>query len=222
VFSFRCLLIDFDGPICSMFAGRPAPGIAEQLNALLRRGLDREPPFELTTDPIRTLVQAAELGDEALARSVADALRDAEVQAVETATPTPGAEDVLRAARETGRRVAVVSNNASDAIEAYLQRTGLLRYVDGLAGRFDGMAPALLKPDPLLVRAGLAGVQAVRDDAVFLGDSVTDIEAGKRAGVRTIGYANRPGKSAILAGAGADLVIDSMREFAGALRADGH
>jgi phosphoglycolate phosphatase-like HAD superfamily hydrolase len=60
-------------------------------------------------------------------------------------------------------------------------------------------------------RAFIAG------DSVFIGDSVTDIQAGRAARTPTIGYANRP-KRRCLTGAGADVVIDTMHELARALR----
>jgi phosphoglycolate phosphatase-like HAD superfamily hydrolase len=44
--------------------------------------------------------------------------------------------------------------------------------------------PALLNADPV--------------QAVFLGDSPSDIEAAHAAGVRCVGYANKPGKQARL------------------------
>jgi HAD superfamily hydrolase (TIGR01509 family) len=214
------LLLDFDGPICAVFAGYPASTVAAELHAVIADRLGTVPPeiAELTTNPLRILRRVADLGDAELTRAIADACRDAEVAAVATASPTPGAGDVLRAARECGRRVAVISNNSSDAVEKYLQSRDLVRYIDGIAARFDDMDPRLLKPDPLMVKAGLATVRARPADAVLVGDSVSDIEAGRAGGTATIGYANKPGKHERLTDAGADVVIDTMTELADAVR----
>ncbi len=192
----RCLLIDFDGPICAVFAGYPASAVAAKLHAVIAARLGTVPAkiAELTANPLHILRRVADLDDPELTRAVAAACRDAAVAAVATAAPTPGAADVLCAAREAGRRVAVVSNNNSAAVETYLQTRDLMGYVDGIAARFAGMDPRLLKPDPLLVNAALRTVGARPADAVLVGDSVSDIEAGQAAGTATIGYANKPGK----------------------------
>ncbi|WP_308285698.1 HAD family hydrolase [Actinoplanes hulinensis] len=216
----RCLLIDFDGPICSVFAGHPATTVADELRMVIRRRFGGELPpaiAGLDADPLQILIAVARLDDERLTREVADAGRDAEVTAAETAAPTAGADEVLRAARDKGRQVAIVSNNANAAIRAYLHNHDLARYIDGIVARYDGMDPRLLKPHPFLLERGLAGMNATPMTTAFIGDSVTDIEAGRAAGIPTIGYANKPGKRQRLTNAGADIVIDSMHELTEAL-----
>ena len=217
----RCLLIDFDGPICAVFACHPAATVAQQLHDIIRERLDGELPpgiAALNADPLHILGQVDALGDDELTRAVADACRDAETAAVTTARPTPGAEDLLRAAHHTGRRVAIVSNNASQAVETYLRDHNLIRYIDGVTARFDGMPPRLLKPHPFLIERGLTTVHSRPADALFIGDSATDIEAGRAAGTPTIGYANKPGKHQRLTDAGADAVIDTMPPLVEALQ----
>ncbi|GGN26583.1 phosphoglycolate phosphatase [Actinoplanes campanulatus] len=219
--STRCLLIDFDGPICSVFAGYPAAAVADELRAVIRQRCGGHLPpavAQLSSDPLRILAEVAAGGDDRLTREIADTCRDAEVNAVASATATPGAEDVLRAAQATGRQVVIVSNNATAAIDAYLKCHDLTRYITAVSARFDGMNPQLLKPHPFLLEAGLTPTNTEPAEAVFIGDSVTDIEAGRTAGIRTIGYANKPGKHQRLTNAGADLVIDSMVTLAEAVQ----
>jgi phosphoglycolate phosphatase-like HAD superfamily hydrolase len=216
----RCLLIDFDGPICAVFAGHPATTVAQELHAIIRERLGGVLPSiaALSSGPLHILGQVDALGDEELTRAVADACRDAETAAVATARPTPGAEDLLRAAHHAGRRVAIVSNNASQAVETYLRDHDLAPYIDGVAARFDGMLPRLLKPHPFLIERGLTTVHARPADVVFIGDSVSDVEAGQAAATPTIGYANKPGKRQRLTAAGADVVIDTMHPLVQALQ----
>jgi phosphoglycolate phosphatase len=215
----RCLLVDFDGPICAVFAGFPAPAVADELRAVIAAWLG-EVPAHLAglPNPLRTLRLVADLGDPKLTRAVTDACRDAEVTAIATAAPTPGADDVLRAAHDAGRSVAVVSNNSTNAVERYLHDHDLTRYIDGIAARDDDMDPRLLKPHPLLVETGLTTINADPRSAVLVGDSVSDIDASRAARVATIGYTNKPGKRERLANAGADVIIDTMTELADAIR----
>jgi phosphoglycolate phosphatase-like HAD superfamily hydrolase len=138
----RCLLIDVDGPICAVFAGYPPSTVVAELHAVIAARLGTVPTeiVELTANPLRTLRRVAELGDAELTQAVADALRDAELAAVASAAPTPGADDVLRAAQDTGRRVAIVSNNSEDAVEKYLHtpRPGPVRRRHRRPGRLHG------------------------------------------------------------------------------------
>ena len=53
-----------------------------------------------------------------------------------------------------------------------------------------------------------------RTVCIFIGDAARDVQAGKAADVATIGYANKPGKEAALAAAGAVAVTDSMSAIA--------
>jgi HAD superfamily hydrolase (TIGR01509 family) len=213
------LLLDFDGPVCAVFAGYPAPAAGDELRAVIAARLGTVPAdLADVPDPLRMLRLVADLGDPELTRAVTDACRHAEVSAVATAAPTPGAHEVLYTAHAGGRRVAVVSNNSAEAVRAYLHGHGLSGYVDHVAARYDGMDPRLLKPDAHLVDSALTALGVAPAGAVLVGDSGSDIEAGRAAGIATIGYANKPGKRQRLADAGADAFIDTMTELADAVR----
>jgi phosphoglycolate phosphatase-like HAD superfamily hydrolase len=215
----RNLLLDFDGPVCSIFSGYPAPNIATELrNLITAEGIELPAAVHDQDDPLEVLRITADLDGESLTRRVADALRDAEVTAADSAEPTSHIEDVLVAAGNTGRRVAIVSNNSKAAVEAYLSRHGLLSMFARIVARYDGMDPHYLKPNRHLVMLALIGMDAAPWSTTLVGDSVTDIKAARSAGIRSIGYANKPGKRAALADAGADAVIGSMSDLASGMR----
>ena len=69
-------------------------------------------------------IYAAEVSPELAARVEAE-MTDLEVAAAATAKPTPYVHEVLAGCRESGRTVAVVSNNSARAVNAYLDRHGL-------------------------------------------------------------------------------------------------
>ena len=145
------------------------------------------------------------------------ALQEAELQAVESALPTPGAAESLAACQSSGKLVAIVSNNYAEAVVRYLARNGLAARVGHVEGR-DPSDPNLMKPSPHLIENAMRAL-AVRPEAcVFLGDQTSDMEAGRAAGAHTIGYANKPGKADALAVAGADIVVETMTEVAEAIR----
>ena len=84
-----------------------------------------------------------------------------------------------------GIKLGIASNSAPRIIAATLASAGLGKYFAvacGADGRLRG------KPEPDTVLAALDGLKTAPADAVFVGDSPYDIEAGSRAGVRTVGY----------------------------------
>jgi phosphoglycolate phosphatase len=209
------LLLDFDGPICSIYAGLPAPTVADKLRQLFPGELPEE--IAKTPDPIEVFQYSATVSDEMAARVEAE-MADLEVAAVPTADPTPYVHQVITSARESSRIVGVVSNNSPRAVNAYLDRhslSGGIRLVVARASH----DPALLKPSPHLINKAVRGLGANPASSTLVGDSFTDIEAAHRAGVASIGYANKPGKRERMMQLQAGAVITSMADLALSLRA---
>jgi phosphoglycolate phosphatase len=75
----------------------------------------------------------------------------------------------------------------------------------------------LLKPNPHLILRAIDLLAATPDGCVLIGDSVSDIEGARAAGIRSVGLADKPGKERRLADAGADAVIHSMAQLSAAL-----
>lgn len=212
------ILLDFDGPVCSIFAEHSASTVAHALRRLLVDQAVTLPPEILAErDPLAVLRFTAALGRPAVVRLVDEAMTREEVTAARTAEPTPYGREVIVAAQQTGRRVAVVSNNSADSVHAYLSTRRLTSYVYPVIGRPEA-APERMKPDPFPVLAAVRELGAEPAECVLVGDSVSDIEAAHAAGVAAIGYANKPGKRERFAAA--DVVIDSMAELVTAFAVD--
>lgn len=73
------------------------------------------------------------------------------------------------------------------------------------------------KPYPEPVEHALALLRAAPQDAIFIGDSPHDVEAGRAAGVYTVAVTWGAFTPDEMAGAGADLVIHEIGELAGAV-----
>lgn len=208
----RCVLLDFDGPVCSVFANQTAPTIAAELRrVLIDEGASVPEPLLAETDPLEIMRYTAAIQRRGLTRRVEEALTAAELTAASSAEPTPYAREVIVAAHQTGRRIAIVSNNSAEAVRAYLTACRLAGYVDPVIGRAFA-DPARMKPNTAPVLAALDELAADPKECVMVGDSTSDIEAAQAAGVIAIGYANKPGKRTRLARA--DVLIDSMAELA--------
>ncbi|QKV77263.1 HAD family hydrolase [Amycolatopsis sp. Hca4] len=210
----RALLLDFDGPVCSVFAGIPASTVADQLRDVLADGGHTDLPDAVatSTDPFDVLQHAAMLGEDE-GRYVEAAFTAHEVEAISSASPASGAHDLIDAWHGSGRPLAIVSNNGTRAISAYLDLYGLRSSINFVSARTSANT-TLLKPSPYLLHQAITALDVSLGEAVFLGDSTTDIEAAQAAGVRSIGYANKPGKDYRLTAAGADAVTDALTGLA--------
>ena len=214
----RWLLIDFDGPICSIFSGLPAPTVADQLRKLITsQSIPLPEEIEHIGDPIEVFAYAGTISPELAARVEAE-LADQEVAAVATAKPTPYVHDVLAACRESGRTTAVVSNNSERAVMAYLTRHGLDDRTGPVFAR-TSHDPAHLKPSPHLIDKAVQALNADPAATALVGDSITDIEGARLAGIDSIGYANKSGKRELMTAARAGAIAGSLADLVLALRA---
>jgi phosphoglycolate phosphatase len=210
------VLLDFDGPVCSVFAGYPATQIADELRALIADVLGHLPQaVREANGPHEVLAVSARFGERVWGR-VEEALQAAEIKAVESATATPGAGAFLRACSASDRPVAIVSNNCEASVRAYLDQTGLASEIQHIEAR-DPVHVDRMKPSPFLLvqAANVLGVEPTK--TVLIGDQVSDVKAAIAAGAGSVGFANKPGKSADLTAAGADCVVEDMTLLATAV-----
>jgi phosphoglycolate phosphatase len=102
--------------------------------------------------------------------------------------PYPGISEALAAL--PGRK-STATTKGTPTTRAVLEMFGLLPYFDHVQGT-DGF-PA--KPEPNVILASLDVFGVKPEDCLFIGDSPTDMEAGRRAGVKTCavlwGYGDR-------------------------------
>lgn len=212
--SADALLLDFDGPICSVFAGFPAPVVADQLRDVLKEavGADLPPAVAKAQDPFKVFEYAASLGEDH-ARYVEAALSAHEVEAVATAEPTPSAHDLIRAWHRSGRLVGIVSNNGARAVETYLGLHDLVGSVANVAAR-RSHDPLLLKPRPHLLREAMSTLRVKPARCLFVGDSDTDVVASSAVSMPVIGYANKPGKVETLSALDPQLVVTEFHQSA--------
>lgn len=92
----------------------------------------------------------------------------------------PGALDLLRALRERGIRVGVVSSKRTQVLREVMANNGALEYVELIIG---SDAVSRHKPDPegLLEAMERFGVRA--EETLYCGDTLIDAQTAQRAGV---------------------------------------
>lgn len=215
----RVVFFDFDGPICDVLAGLPAPEVAKQLTALLAAQDETAGAKAAETDdPIEVMRIAYEV-DAELGRKVEQALTEAEVEAVAVAgPPTSEAIEALQSVRSSGRAVAVVSNNSAECVRSFLEVHGLGGYVARVIGRPVGQ-PHLMKPNPFPLIGAAEQMQMDSTLCALIGGSLTDVQAAHAAGATVIAYANKPHKADLFAEARSDAITDDMQAIADVLTA---
>ncbi|WP_419705337.1 HAD family hydrolase [Promicromonospora sp. NFX87] len=203
------VLLDFDGPVTPLM---PAPANMHAADAgrqaLTAHGATPPNDIATTSDHLAVIRWTGTYAPSDLA-DVENACTAAEIESARTCTPTPGAHALLAALHAAGTPVVIVSNNAAEPIRVYLGRHGLMGYVRDVVGR-PFMRPDLMKPHPHTVRRALEMAGVAAQDAVLIGDSVSDIEVARAADVQSIGYATTQQRGTELREAGADAVIESM------------
>jgi phosphoglycolate phosphatase len=104
------------------------------------------------------------------------------------AAAIPGAVELLSALRVKGIKIGIVTRNSRSGVRLSLERTGISAEI--LLAR-DDVPRTKPHPDHLLRALRVLNVRP--EEAVMVGDHWMDVQGGKAAGMRTIGFL-RPGR----------------------------
>ncbi|GAA2293575.1 HAD hydrolase-like protein [Streptomyces kunmingensis] len=217
----RHVLFDFDGPICRLFAGRPAPVIArEQVHWLDGQGLGGAltPAERVDEDPHSALRSLGrQRPDSDLVIEMEKRLTGQELRAVGSAWPTAHADPLIRTWTAVGARLAITTNNSAEAARRYIEGRGLAScFEPHIYGRTQNLG--LLKPDPYCLNRALQAMGAAPATALMIGDAPTDYLAARAANVPFLGYARNERKAGLLRDAGAHHVVGSLEPILAILR----
>ncbi|MFJ4439613.1 HAD family hydrolase [Streptomyces sp. NPDC088923] len=210
----RWVLFDFDGPVCRLFAGHPARGIARRMASWLDArpgGRALAAGAALSKNP-QALLRAVGTRDTegGTVRALESLLTQEELRAVESARPTPHLTELLHTWYAAGRRFAVTTNNSPLAARRYLELQRLDSY---FADHYHGRGlPLRLKPDPYCLTEAVKSLDADPRATLMIGDEPGDAKAARAAGIPFLGYAERPARRAALHAAGARHVVASYAE----------
>lgn len=96
--------------------------------------------------------------------------------------PFPGMQGVVAALRNAGYRMGVVTSKIREHAWRELRAFGMDGYFDGMVSADDVARP---KPDPEPVLKALEALELPAQEALFVGDSLFDLQAGRAAAVHT-------------------------------------
>lgn len=195
------LLIDFDGPLAALMPPPANARAADAARAVLV-GVDLPDDIASTTDHLAVLRWSLEHLPAPLMLEVEAACTQAELAAAAECQESVNCSALLKYAERAGLPVAVVSNNAAAAVQAFLDRTGWLESVDVISARTPDTVE-WMKPRPELLQSAADALQIDVGGAVFLGDAVSDVTAAKRAACAVVGLFKDAVRERELAQAGA-------------------
>jgi len=156
------VLLDFDGPVCSVFGGEISNVRAADCLRSIVKGAVLPAEIANGPDPFAVLRFSAQFENGARLADVAAELERLEREAVRTAPPTVAIARVLDYLASAGHFVTIVSNNSAAAVADFLSRHGLERLARGIAARRSA-DPSLLKPAPYLVEQAMADASVPRN-----------------------------------------------------------
>ena len=203
----KLAVFDLDGTLVDSLRD-----LADAINHM--RGTFCLPPLSLDAaqacigDGIRKLVEKALAGGGDLEQAVARMKAFYGEHLTDHTRIYPGVEAALTRLRSNGVVLALVSNKDSRESRTILERNGVLGYFSDLIGGDSGFA---LKPAPDALSSLQEKYALSPGDCWMIGDHVTDMEAGRRAGFRRIFCTYGFGE---LRGETPDFTVDSFAEVA--------
>jgi len=151
-------------------AGHRLPMVS--IRAAIGMGADQLLPHLLDREPDATEAERLAHRHDGLFRRYRDSLQ-----------PTNGAADLVRACAARGATVVLATSAGKDDLDALRRALDADDAIDAVTTADDA---AVSKPAPDIVQRALDLAGAPATDAVFVGDTVWDIDAAHRAGVRCL------------------------------------
>jgi len=189
----QLFLFDLDGTLIDSRAD-----LAAATNAM--RALHRLPPLPLSTvaayvgDGIRMLavraLEGAPIDPDLAAHEIGEAYAE---NLTPHTTPYPGVDTGLRALRAAGHALALVTNKPAPLARRLVAHFQWIPLFDTVIG--GGDTPEL-KPSPLPLLTAMRRSAHDPADTWMVGDHHTDLEAARRAGVRSVFIQNGIGHPA--------------------------
>ena len=118
--------------------------------------------------------------------ALAETHRTFQEKNLQLAVPFPHTIRTLQKIKEHDIKIAAVTTRTMRTSKRTLEVTGLIPFINAVISKED-VKPEELKPHPRPILFALELIKSKPEFAVTVGDAKEDIEAGKRAGTKTIG-----------------------------------
>ncbi|MHB1909580.1 MAG: HAD family hydrolase [Nitrososphaerales archaeon] len=210
---YRAVLFDLDGTLVE-FKFKVKESRQALINFLASLHFDMSNiNLETKTQRIFDIILEQSKNDPNLARfeyiraELSKILEEYEFKGFSEAKPHPGALSLLKYLKEEQVLCALVTNSGRKPVDSFLGNFGFLPYLDLVLTRDD---VELMKPEAQGIVKALRILHVKKNQAIFVGDSVIDIQAAKKAGISCIGLTQGMSTIKILSDEGPDYLISSI------------
>lgn len=139
-------------------------------------------------------------------------LEEIELRHAKATEPIPYALDAVALLRERQIKIGIVTRNCRKASELSLSMTGIAP--DVLICREDSQKH---KPHPEPILLALSRLNAEPGNSIMVGDHIMDVQGGKAAGLKTIGFLREDRADDFFDAVAPDFVARSLKEVLGAI-----
>ncbi|MBO4819526.1 MAG: HAD-IA family hydrolase [Firmicutes bacterium] len=208
---YKAYIFDLDGTLLDTLEDlADAVNYAMRKNGFPERSLAEVKSF--VGDGMRLLVKrSAPTGaeDDLLEKAFADFREYYSVHYMDKTKPYPGIEAMLRALKAQGKRLCVISNKVDYAVKLLMDQffSGLFETV---LGEREGIRR---KPSPDSLLAVMEELELSREECVYIGDSDTDIETARNAGIDSISVSWGFRTKEFLKRSGAQRIVDEPKDL---------
>lgn len=216
IMPIKAVILDMDGTVVE-FRYNAGKAKKDLRSFIVLQGIPddifyEDEPLALNVDRImKYLLERNELGKvETLKDGVEKITNKYEMAAARCTEVVDGAREALKALCDEGYKVAIYTNSGRKALETVLKRFELGNCFEFVLTRNE---VARMKPHPDGVQKALETLKIGPTEAVFVGDSVIDMMAATKAGVRPIGVVSGAKGEKELREAGAYEVIHSIKDL---------
>jgi phosphoglycolate phosphatase len=121
-----------------------------------------------------------------------------------------GSKDLLSALKTKGMKIGLVSNVGRKGLEKALPKLGLHPFLNVVVSRNDVQS---MKPSGEGLRLALSRLHVVQDRALYVGDTLDDVQAARDAGVKVIVIMGKESSKAEFLSMGPDQLITHFNEL---------
>jgi len=211
----KAVIFDLDGTLIE-FKLRFNDAKLEIISRLRELGID---PGNLSPeDSIQTIISKVTSMNEAANKEFNECVRSEifkimekyELEAASNPSPKDDALKVLENLRSMNIMVAVATNSCRKASLLTLQKCGMLDYINVVITRDD---VERIKPANDLLKRALDLLGVSPEEAVYVGDTIYDIEAAKSMGMKSVSVLGGAHSESMLLEKKPDFIIKSLSEF---------
>ena len=210
------IILDLDGTILNTL---------EDLTDSVNHALEKEGFPTRTIDEVRNfvgngaknlIIRALPDGEseETISKTLSSFKEHYEINKTNKTAPYAGVCEVLSSLRESGCKLAIVSNKHDDAVQGLYKRF-FSETCDFALGNCDFLPK---KPAPDMILYALDKIGKTVDDAVYIGDSEVDVTTAKNTGIPCISVTWGFRSEDILKESGAEIIAHTPKDIITALK----